>query len=309
MGVSVETLIGKSDIRTFFLPLLTDLNDFDIVHVMSPPYAALEGHKHLVVTVAEPVVTELPFYTRRAKLTAYPALFAESFVFRKRAHFIAISETTRRKIETHFALSESQISVIPCGVDCDSFAPGKKENDPPQIVLCSRLDKRKNISEALRAFSAISGLRGSMIIIGDGPERTELVEVAKKSNKEITFTGNIEPDELQAILSRSEIFVTTSLSEGFGLSLLEAMSAGCAVIVSNIGAHTELVRHMDNGLVYNTQNELTKMMELLLKNKELVRKLGTKARETALQYSWQNVAQRMIGLYESLRSPQVPTKS
>jgi glycosyltransferase involved in cell wall biosynthesis len=288
MGVSVQTFMGESDIRTLLLPLSTDLNGFDIVHVMSPPYAALESHRHLVVTVAEPVVTELPFYARKAKLTAYPALLAESIVFRKRAHFIAISETTRNKITAHFALPESQISVIPCGVDCDGFAPSKKENEQPQIVLCSRLDRRKNIPEALRAFSAISGLRSSMIIVGDGPERRKLVELATKAHKEITFTGNVEPVELRAILSRSEIFVTASLSEGFGLSLLEAMSAGCAVIVSNIG------------LVYNTQEELTKMMELLLTNRELVRKLGKKARETALQYSWRNVARRILDLYETL---------
>jgi glycosyltransferase involved in cell wall biosynthesis len=274
---------------------------------MSPPYAALESHRNLVVTVAEPVATELPFYSRKARLTAYPALLAESHVFRKSAHFIAISETTRRKITSHFAISENRISVIPCGVDCDSFAPGTKENESPQIVLCSRLDKRKNIPEALRAFSATSGPVGSMIVVGNGPERNELVEIARKIHRAITFKGEVGPDELRAILSRSEIFVTTSLSEGFGLSLLEAMSSGCAVIVSNIGAHAELVRHMDNGLIYNSQEELTQMMELLLKNRDLVRRLGVRARETALQYSWRKVAQKVLGLYESLVTLQAPT--
>ena len=309
MGVNVDTFIGKSDIRTLFLPLFNDLSSFDIVHVMSPPYAALQMHEHLVVTVAEPVVTELPFYNNSAKLAAYPALLAESLAFRKKAHFIAISETTRNKILNRFAPSEDRISVIPCGVDCDSFAPGTKENAPPRIVLCSRLDRRKNIGEALRAFSAIPSQRGSMMVVGDGPERKELAELAKKTGKGVTFTGEVARDELRAILSRSEIFVTSSLSEGFGLSLLEAMSAGCAVIVSNIGAHTELVRHTENGLVYNTQEELSQMMGLLLENRELVRRLGGEARETALQYSWRNIARRVLSLYETVTNLRTPTKS
>jgi len=305
----VETFIGKTDIRTFLLPFSSNLNDFDVVHVMSPPYAALESHKHLVVTVAEPVATELPFYPRKARLLAYPALLAESIVFRKKARFIAISETTRNKIQAHFSLPKSQVSVIPCGVDSDRFAPGKKENETPRIVLCSRLDKRKNVPEAIRAFSAIPGQLSSMVIIGDGAEKRKLAELARKSNKKITLMGSVDHNELQAILSRSEIFVTTSLSEGFGLSLLEAMSAGCAVIASNIGAHTELVRHMNNGLVYKTQEELTQMMEVLLKDGELVRRLGAKARETALQYTWRKVAQRTLDLYESLPDSEVPTKT
>ncbi|MDV3278469.1 MAG: glycosyltransferase family 4 protein [Nitrososphaerales archaeon] len=298
-GVDVEVLVGGSDFRTLTIPLSRNLSEFDVVHVMSPPYAAFVGHPHLAVTVAEPAATEWPYYKFSVKLRAGPAYMLERRVFGRCKCFVALSEAAREKILSRFAVDPKFIRVIPGGVDLAEFSPGQKVMSPPRILLVSRLDRRKNIPEA---FRALAGLKESFecVMVGRGPERTALERLASSLGIKVRFAGSVTDEQLRECYATSPVFLTSSHSEGFGLSLLQAMSAGCAVVASDIGAHRELVRDSENGLIYSSVDDLTGKLATLLQDAALIQKLGTAGRKSAEAYSWANIAAEMRKLYEEL---------
>src|SRR5437867_10775928 len=109
---------------------------------------------------------------------------------RKRAILWATSETTKMKLIRFYGLDPKRIAVIPGGVDLKKFTPGEKSVDEPKILMCSRLDKRKNLHEALLAFSRIREPPSSITIIGEGPEGVASKKLAAVLNLKVRFTGN-----------------------------------------------------------------------------------------------------------------------
>lgn len=88
-----------------------------------------------------------------------------------------------------------------------------------------------------------------MVLVGDGPERSECERLARELevHKDVIFLG--KQDGLTEILSSSDIFLLPSQSESFGLSALEAMACGVPVISSSVGGLPELVRHNETGFI------------------------------------------------------------
>ncbi len=300
LGVSVDVLIGYTDLRTLILPLSFDLSGYDVVHVMSPPYAAFVRHPHQLTTVAEPAATEWPYYSLETKLRAGPAYLLEKFVFGRGKCFVALSEATRQKLMDKFKVDSRMIRVIPGGVDFASFTMSMKLIKPPRILLVSRLDRRKNIQEAMYGFAKLREEDFEVVIVGDGPERSTLESLADSLQIPVRFAGNASDEQLHAYFAESPIFVTSSLSEGFGLSLLQAMAAGCAVLASDIPAHRELVHGGVNGLLFQGVADLSAKLVQLLHDPSEVKELGTRGRNSTVRYAWKNVAIEMRTLYEEL---------
>jgi phosphatidylinositol alpha-1,6-mannosyltransferase len=133
----------------------------------------------------------------------------------------------------------------------ESIELGRKE---PMIVSCCRLVKRKNIDSLLKAFALlpkqiINTYR--FVIIGEGPEKANLVKLANNLGLYSTrFVGQISDEEKRKLLSRSKLFVLCPRpyqsdfegnEEGFGISYIEAQAAGVPIVGSNIGGIPEAV--------------------------------------------------------------------
>ena len=138
------------------------------------------------------------------------------------------------------------------------------------------------------------------VLVGEGSERAALESLAGSLAVKVNFVGAVSDEQLRDYFATSPIFVTSSHSEGFGLSLLQAMSAGCAVIASDIGAHRELIEDGENGLIYGSPEDLTRKLHLLLHDELLVQRLAMAARKSAEAYSWSKIARDMRALYEEL---------
>lgn len=89
--------------------------------------------------------------------------------------------------------------------------------------------------------------------------------------------------ELANEYASSRIFLNTAHISPIPTSLLEAMSAGCAVVSCNACAIPEYIQHGVNGLLYNNDNEMAECLDSLLSDEGLARKLGQKARQTILE--------------------------
>lgn len=156
----------------------------------------------------------------------------------------------------------------------------------PKVPICSRLEPRKNVSEALGALSETRGVPFELEVIGDGPERGRLESLSRELGLRASFRGAVWREALYASFAESDIFFSPSRSEGSGLSALEAMTPGCAVVLSDITAYREFVTRMRNGILYSDYPQLVSSLDQLLKEQSFGRGFGENARQAATSYSW-----------------------
>jgi glycosyltransferase involved in cell wall biosynthesis len=158
----------------------------------------------------------------------------------------------------HIALSEWKLSparlhYIPNGIDCHRFSvPGREQaKDTIVIGTVATLRREKNIPRLMQAFAALAVGRTMLrlLIVGDGPERSALEELAAASpvQEQISFTGACtRPEEW---LRKINIFALSSDTEQMPLSVLEAMAASLPVVSTDVGDVAQMVAPSNAELV------------------------------------------------------------
>ncbi|NJF25136.1 glycosyltransferase family 4 protein [Thermococcus sp. Bubb.Bath] len=192
--------------------------------------------------------------------------------------------------------------VVPNGVDLertDRVKPSECESD---LVFVGRLVKDKNLELAIRAVAGLVDdfphVRFS--IIGDGPERKNLENLAMKLGirKNVDFLGRLESwEDVISLLKASKVFAFPSRREGFGMAVLEAMAAGVPPVVldSPMNAARFLVNEK-SGLVLSG-DRFADGLRLLLSENNLGKKLGRNARKKAEMFDWGKIVGTLAGIY------------
>jgi glycosyltransferase involved in cell wall biosynthesis len=195
------------------------------------------------------------------------------------------------------------VSVIPNGYETAYFQQRKKEGN--SILLCSRLLPRKGFQYVIKAVKDLS-LDWQVHIIGEGPYRQTLEQIAEDSKTPITFHGWLDRDDpkFRELYETSEIFIFPSEMENFPTVLLEAMSAGCAIITSTAGGCPEVVG--EAGILIEPKNTMGigKAIMELTQSPEKRAKLSQAALVRVQQFTWQSIANRYLELYHTMANTQ-----
>ena len=160
-------------------------------------------------------------------------------------------------------LPEQEVLVIPIGFPEPTRARAEKKevfSDENKIHLISigRMVKRKGFDVLIRALSLLPDIsRIHLTLIGDGPEAVRLKTLSKdlRVHGAITFSGNVNDDQKFRLLSASDIYVLPSIHEGFGIVLLEAMYYGLAIVATNDGGQTDIIKDKKNGILVPVRDE------------------------------------------------------
>ena len=138
-------------------------------------------------------------------------------------------------------------------------------------------------------------------MIGDGPERKTLEDLVLRFNlsDSVKLLGWLEADEKLRYLASSDIYVMSSLHEGFGVVLLEAMAAGTPVIATNQGGQTDIIKDERNGILVSPGNaqELAEAISGLARDKEKRRDISTFNSSCLEEYNISKVAQRYLDVF------------
>lgn len=222
--------------------------------------------------------------------------------------FVALNEAVVREL-TAAGVSPQKIIELPNGVEVDDI-PARSDyqlDDPARILYVGRLHSQKGLDVLLQAFHLLCqqapGSNVRLQLVGDGPIREELASQAEQLGiaPRVDFHG--KTDKVIAQLQRASIFVLPSRAEGLSNALLEAMSCGLPVVVSNVPGNSDVVEHGVNGLLFtvNDPHSLAECMKTLLDKREVRRRLGEAARKgVEREYSLHSVAERYIALYEEM---------
>jgi len=173
-----------------------------------------------------------------------------------------------------------------------------KQNIPKEkfrIVSVARLIPHKGIEGILNALSRLE-FDFEYIVIGDGPLREKLEMLSYRLKVDAKFIGNISKKEVASWLKSSDLFILNSSYEGLPHIVLEAMENSCSVLVSNVGGTPEVVKDMENGLLFEHNNikEMFAKISLLKNNENLKKKLISNGRNFTNKFA--NV-DKMVGKY------------
>lgn len=285
---------------------------FEIVHThgfaagLSGRLAAIfAGKKELVHTVHN-------FFPDVAPLISYGAGIAEVWLSRHTKKIITVSEQLKKK-ELSLGVQPDKVVTIYNGIEIHKFEKHEKQKTRALLGLAmsehvigtvSRLIPAKGIDIFLQALALQNKkmpLKG--LIIGDGPERTALQNLAHELglSEKVLFLGH--RTDVPKLLSALDIFILPSLREGFGLVLLESQCMGLPVIASETGGITEIINHGSNGLLFDPgqTGELAQHISTLYSDPVFCHKLANKGKETVLQYfSSERMTKLLLSLYEDV---------
>jgi glycosyltransferase involved in cell wall biosynthesis len=203
----------------------------------------------------------------------------------------AVSHAVRQSILDHCAVGEDRVVVIRSGVDlarvtlsaeARSRARRKLGLPADDLVVGSvgRMDAAKGFHLLVAAMALLHRTFSAtrLILVGDGPERERLEQQASDVGigDAVVFAG--EQKDPKAFAAAFDIFVLPSLSEGLGLSIIEAMGAGLPVIGSTAGGIPEVVSDETSGLLFQAGDigALARCLERLVRSPALRRRLAVR---------------------------------
>ncbi|MEJ2793803.1 glycosyltransferase family 4 protein [Iodobacter sp. LRB] len=165
---------------------------------------------------------------------------------------------------------------------------------PPAIFTASRLDAPKRIDLLIKAYCK-SGVKTPLRIAGTGPQSNELQKLIPP-DAAITLLGHISEQQLAQEYANALFVPFIPEHEDFGLISYEAMIAGKAVLsCTDSGGATELIRHMENGLIIKPDcDEIAKAIKQLCDNPSLSYQLGQQAYNTVKDINWPALVKELL---------------
>jgi glycosyltransferase involved in cell wall biosynthesis len=226
---------------------------------------------------------------------------------------IAISEFVANRFEELCPHSD-HIVRIPNGVDLERFSkPLQRPADIDPNIRCGeyflflgRLAHRKGVDLLLESFAQAEADNQLQVVIGgDGPERAALEAhaVALGIQRRVHFLGQVEGDRKTWLLRNSLCAVMPSrISEGFPLVLLESCAAGRPVIGTRIPGIQDMIESSGAGLLVppDSTEDLSHALRLANSNRRLPNELGKQAQLFSQDYSWTQVADSHLELFDQL---------
>lgn len=284
--------------------------DPHIVHIATPD---LLGHRALTWAIKQrlPVVTT--YHTHFASYLDYyslgraaPLLWAVFRRFYNRCLEVYVPTPSMRDALLDHGVT-STIRLWPRGIEANRFDPSSRSSSWREahgfaasdrvVTFVSRLVKEKGLDVFVDVMSRLrsDGLPVKTLIVGDGPERSALEDALP----EATFTGHLGGDEIATAYASSDVFLFPSETETFGNVTLEAMASGLAVVAADAAGSKSLVEDGMTGLLCPPRDRrcFADATRSVLEDDALRRRLGSAARESALEYDWQTVLDRMIDYY------------
>lgn len=306
-----STLIGGfPELRTFgnrANKFLNSNKDYDIIiDNQSISYGMIEIQKRfpLVEIIHHPITFDFKFELASTKKIKYKIsrylwysfLIMQKKVAPKLETIVTPSKSSKNGIVGEFNCKSSNITVINNGLDYEEFAPiSNIERNKNRLITTASADVAlKGLDFSLKALKLLkkNNPKIHLIIIGAPKKNGHTEKLIKKLNIEdnVIFKKNISKEKIRELYSTSSIAIVSSLYEGFGYPVIEAMSCEVPLIATNISSIPELVRSY--GILIDPQDEkkLSFNIEKVLNNYDDYKDNAIKGRQHVIEtFNWSKI--------------------
>jgi len=309
-GVPVRRIGYSGSSRYPIAPrVLGHLKGYDLIHV------------HGVDFFADYLAATSRLHKRPMVLSTHGGFFHTDFApGLKRLYFQTVTRLSLRKYERVFACSANdactfrpvaggRVKLIDNGVDTEKFLDASSTSFSPSLVYFGRFASHKGLHRLLDVFRDILQILpdARLTLIGSDWDGT-LASLQQRANNpafgsKITIATDLDDAATRSYLQRCSFFVSASEYEGFGLTVVEALSAGLVPIVSSIPTFEQIIDQAGVGLVADFENKTDaaqKIADFILQSASSHATLRARAMRASQHYNWEAVEREFRVEYESI---------
>ncbi len=198
-----------------------------------------------------------------------------------------------KKIGIEMGIDEKRIYMATPGIEFKKYSHKNKKDQYVLFVGNFSMDesiaKIKGLDNLIEAAKILKEV--DFMIVGGGGYIEKMTTYAPKN---VSFTGPLKGRDLINIYKKASIFCLPSLTEGFGITILEAMASGCAIVSTvDIGQWGKIMNS-------NSTNEIVKNIRYYIENPQKAKKDGIENMRIAKKYAWPSFLKRLTNIYDSI---------
>ncbi|ALM10328.1 MAG TPA: hypothetical protein DEB30_00425 [Candidatus Peribacter riflensis] len=271
--------------------------EFDVLHlnqVLGPQFCQLpQTGVPVLYAIHHPVTADREVATQETsscermlwKLKYFFPARWQRRLCRSLPKLMTVSATVRDRLVSDFGVPADKISIVPNGVDGERFiSVPDRAPEFDVIAVGSFIHPRKGFRYLLDVYRSLAegGIR-----IADVGKRSHEQRAALGQIKGVTSFDTVPDEQITSLIQRSSVLLSTSLYEGFGLSLIEALACGRPAFAFDAGAVAEVLSPIDPSLVVPLRDSTAlanRVREFLALSTEDRRRRGERYREAVLKH-------------------------
>jgi glycosyltransferase involved in cell wall biosynthesis len=323
-GVTVWYFPSKRLRRLYWSPpmweaLKQNVGDFDLLHLHSiflwPTWAAARAARRTGIPyiIAPRGMLMKNLIVRKSRLvkTAWLSLVEKNNL--EGAAAIHVTSETEADEIARFTFTLPRIVMVPNGVDIKTGFGTKYDvtadirgvlEKGPFLLFLGRVNWKKGLDRLIPALQHAGDI--NLVIAGNDEEnyQPQLERLAKNHGviDRTFFIGPVHGDDKNILLQYASALVLPSYSENFGIVVLEAMAAGCPVVVTPEVGLSDMIRETGSGIVVQGEpGQLGNGIKNLFSRPDLMRQMGENGKRVVKErFTWETVALRMEGVYQDI---------
>ena len=301
---------GFPELKTFGNRANTYLkqnDDYDIViDNQSISYGMIEIQKRFpfIEIIHHPITFDFKFELassnkikyKISRYLWYSFLRMQRKVAPKISNIITPSQSSKKGIMDEFNCKGSSITVINNGLDAQEFCPipNSTRNKNRLITTASADVPLKGLDYSLKALKLLKkdNPKIHLIVIGNYKRDGHTERLIKKLGieQDVIFKKNISKDEIKKLYSSSSIAIVSSLYEGFGYPVIEAMSCEVPIIATNVSSIPELVSDFGTLIEPKNENQLKRSIIKVMQNYDHFKDIAIKGRQHVIEtFNWSKI--------------------
>lgn len=311
-----ETISGKRIWRIPLLgsrlmglaPRLRDLaRGFDLIHVHDPHLMALTANMVLFGGAQPAVLSTHGGYHHTKRLSFWKRMH-ERFLLQTALKTYAVVLASSGADYQHFRKFSEHVILCPNGVNVDRFRMSQKRHArPDRWIYWGRLSINKRLDRVIACVTQAreAGFQVDLCICG--PDFDGISDQLRQQIAHEGLNGSVEVkpflplEALREELATRTVFITASEHEGFGLSIVEAMAAGCLIVCRDMAPLNDFVQQGVNGTFLKFDGggqDRNRLSELLGMASAAVEHGSSESTKRAASYSWQGVVPAFVSAYQ-----------
>ena len=207
---------------------------------------------------------------------------------------IVFQNFSSKKLGMDMGINSRRMSLIQPGIDFQKFQM-KNVKKEPLVLFVGNFSMSKSMCEIkglkylIEAAKELPEIR--FVIVGEG----DYLNILKKNApSNVIFTGDLIGNSLIKLYNKASVFCLSSLAEGFGLTILEAMASGCTIVSTiDIGQEGIKIKPKDS-------KDIKKAIKYLISHQNTAEKMGEKNKKLAKKYTWSNYINQFIKVYQTI---------
>ncbi|HEX3842629.1 MAG TPA: glycosyltransferase family 4 protein [Acidimicrobiales bacterium] len=220
----------------------------------------------------------------------------------RRSRIVTLSSSSKAEIVDRLGIPADRVTVCPPGVD-PRFTPGGERSESPLVVAVGRLVPVKRFEMMVEALVGVKRRHPDLVavIAGEGYERPRLESLIRARGAEswISLPGFVADDDLVDLYRSAWVVASSSLREGWGMTVTEAGACGTPSVASRISGHRDSVIDDRTGLLVDDPEGMGDALDAVLSDEILQKRLGIGAFEHASRFSWDAAARGALAVLAS----------